>query len=185
MGLDTVELVMEFEDQFLIDIPDREAEKMQTIGDTVEFLVAALHNKQAVASTMPCVTQSAFHRLRRGLVEKMSVERRAVRPHVAVGTIVTERTHRRQWPSFARQCGLVIPRFSFRTERRFPNPERTIADLSREIGRRIQPIFLNDLGEVDASAVYDKVRSIVSEQMKVPVETLHPSTRYIQDLAMG
>ncbi|HPF37100.1 MAG TPA: acyl carrier protein [Phycisphaerae bacterium] len=37
-SLDTVELVMEFEDQFELSIPDEEAEKIQTVGAAVEYI---------------------------------------------------------------------------------------------------------------------------------------------------
>ncbi len=37
-SLDTVELVMEFEDEFDMSIPDEDAEKIQTVGDAVEFI---------------------------------------------------------------------------------------------------------------------------------------------------
>ena len=37
-SLDTVELVMELEDEFDMSIPDEEAEKLQTIGTAVEFI---------------------------------------------------------------------------------------------------------------------------------------------------
>ncbi|GJQ58049.1 MAG: acyl carrier protein [Candidatus Scalindua sp.] len=37
-SLDTVELVMEFEDAFNINIPDEEAEKIQTVGDAVKYI---------------------------------------------------------------------------------------------------------------------------------------------------
>ena len=39
-SLDTVELVMEFEKEFNIDIPDEDAEKMRTVGDAVAYLNA-------------------------------------------------------------------------------------------------------------------------------------------------
>ncbi len=37
-SLDTVELVMEFEDEFEINIPDEDAEKIQTVGDAVKYI---------------------------------------------------------------------------------------------------------------------------------------------------
>lgn len=38
-SLDTVELVMEFEDEFEMSIPDEEAEKIQTVGAAVEYIM--------------------------------------------------------------------------------------------------------------------------------------------------
>ena len=37
-SLDTVELVMEFEDAFDLSIPDEDAEKIQTVGDAVKYV---------------------------------------------------------------------------------------------------------------------------------------------------
>ncbi len=37
-SLDTVELIMEFEKEFNIAIPDEEAEKIQTVGDAVTYI---------------------------------------------------------------------------------------------------------------------------------------------------
>jgi acyl carrier protein len=37
-SLDTVELVMAFEEEFGIDIPDEDAEKMSTVGEAVKYL---------------------------------------------------------------------------------------------------------------------------------------------------
>jgi len=44
-SLDTVELVMEFEDEFEISIPDEDAEKIQTVGKAVEFIGKAQAEK--------------------------------------------------------------------------------------------------------------------------------------------
>jgi acyl carrier protein len=37
-SLDTVELVMAFEEEFGIDIPDEDAEQMRTVGDAIAYL---------------------------------------------------------------------------------------------------------------------------------------------------
>ena len=37
-SLDTVELVMAFEEEFSIEIPDDAAETIQTVGDAVKFI---------------------------------------------------------------------------------------------------------------------------------------------------
>jgi acyl carrier protein len=39
-SLDTVELVMAFEEEFGVEIPDDAAEKIQTVGDAVKFISA-------------------------------------------------------------------------------------------------------------------------------------------------
>jgi acyl carrier protein len=37
-SLDTVELVMEFEKAFNLQIPDEDAEKIQTVGDAITYI---------------------------------------------------------------------------------------------------------------------------------------------------
>ncbi len=44
-SLDTVELVMEFEDEFDMSIPDEEAEKIQTVGAAVDYIVNIARSK--------------------------------------------------------------------------------------------------------------------------------------------
>jgi len=41
-SLDTVELVMEFEDEFEISIPDEDAENIQTVGAAVDYIEGKL-----------------------------------------------------------------------------------------------------------------------------------------------
>lgn len=41
-SLDTVELIMEFEKEFDISIPDDQAENIQTVGQAVEYLEAEM-----------------------------------------------------------------------------------------------------------------------------------------------
>jgi acyl carrier protein len=41
-SLDTVELVMALEEEFGIEIPDEDAEKMITVGDAIKYIEAKL-----------------------------------------------------------------------------------------------------------------------------------------------
>ncbi len=45
-SLDTVELIMAFEEEFGIEIPDEEAEKLTSVGKAMEYLEQKLHEKE-------------------------------------------------------------------------------------------------------------------------------------------
>lgn len=44
-SLDTVELVMEFEDEFDMSIPDEDAEKIQTVGAAIDYIIHVAQSK--------------------------------------------------------------------------------------------------------------------------------------------
>jgi acyl carrier protein len=44
-SLDTVELVMEFEDEFDLSIPDEEAEKIQTVGAAIDHIISVIQSR--------------------------------------------------------------------------------------------------------------------------------------------
>ena len=44
-SLDTVELVMEFEDEFDLNIPDEDAEKIGTVGDAIKYIESHAQQK--------------------------------------------------------------------------------------------------------------------------------------------
>ncbi len=41
-SLDVVELVMEFEDEFKINIPDEDYDKIKTVGDAIDYIEAKI-----------------------------------------------------------------------------------------------------------------------------------------------
>ena len=46
-SLDTVELVMALEEEFGIEIPDENAEKMTTVGDAIKYIEEKAKNKSS------------------------------------------------------------------------------------------------------------------------------------------
>lgn len=44
-SLDTVELIMEFEREFEINIPDNQAENISTVGEAISFVESTVNNK--------------------------------------------------------------------------------------------------------------------------------------------
>lgn len=45
-SLDTVELIMEFEDEFGIEIPDESAEGIATVGEAIVYIEGRVHEKE-------------------------------------------------------------------------------------------------------------------------------------------
>ena len=52
-SLDTVELIMEFEREFDIQIPDDQAEKIETVGQAVDRKSTRLNSSHSQQSRMP------------------------------------------------------------------------------------------------------------------------------------
>jgi len=44
-SLDTVELVMELEDEFNLSIPDEDAEKLKTVGEAIDYIQKRVEGK--------------------------------------------------------------------------------------------------------------------------------------------
>lgn len=64
MGLDTVELLVDIEKIFNIEIPDLEAETINTVQDFVD----SVFDKLDVKSSKHCLSQKLFYKIRKSLV---------------------------------------------------------------------------------------------------------------------
>lgn len=70
MGLDAVELVMAIEDEFTIDIPDAEAERMKTVGELYYYVRKTVHLK----TLRPPSDEELWQRVRNVVVEQLGVK---------------------------------------------------------------------------------------------------------------
>ena len=46
-SLDAVELIMEFEKEFALSIPDEEAERLKTVADVISYIEQEMHETQS------------------------------------------------------------------------------------------------------------------------------------------
>lgn len=98
MGLDSVELVMAFEERFAITIPDEEAEKMVTPRHVIDYIYSQVQHSDANT----CLSQRSFYRLRRALQNEFGLERHAVRPATLLDSIVPRDNRRSAWARLKR-----------------------------------------------------------------------------------
>ena len=190
MGLDGVEMVMELEDEFGIGIPDDEAERMQTVGQTVEFIARELAARRPAGPGV-CPSARAFYRLRTTLMRGYQTPRSVVRPNATVGELVPDDTRRFDWNErVAEACDLRPEpfRWSKLLHPRIPPPEMTVRELiaTRSTGRAAgDDRFAGPNGEVAMALIYEKVVDVVSEQCGVRRSEIHWDTRYVEDLLFG
>ncbi len=115
MGLDTVELVVRFEDAFGIKIPDKVAEELTTPRQVTDYVLTQLK----LVDRTPCMSQQAFYRLRRAFVSVEAIERGQFRPGAKLSELVPVEDRQRIWTSVESQIGaaalpeLVRPRWLF------------------------------------------------------------------------
>lgn len=106
MGLDGVELVMEFEDEFGLPISDDDAEQMRTVGDVTEYVHAQLSEERPQAGS--CLTSRSFYRLRRELTRLMSLPRSDITPKTKLGILIPQEQRREVWQALL-SSGIQIP----------------------------------------------------------------------------
>jgi acyl carrier protein len=179
MGLDTVELVMEIEDEFAISLPDADAELIQTAGQLHAYLCHILRPQPAPR----CASARAFYFLRRVLLTHHDLPRRAVRPSARVAHLLPA-DGPDPWPEIADALRLR-PYFSFngKAALRLPAVFSTIRDLIRMMTFPHPMDLPPRFGEFEAG-IWQRVRTIVSEQAGVRVDDIHLHSHFINDLGM-
>jgi acyl carrier protein len=176
MGLDYVELVMEFEDEFDVQIPDAVATEMCTVGDSVETILSLLRQRPHAMGV--CQTARSFYRLRSELHQSFGIPRHRIKPGSRLAEFELERVPRREWSKVADAAGLRREP-NVLCKRRFPPPAMSVRWLVKS---RCKPGYRRFDGSIDEESVFALVRQIVSEQLGIPPEKISRDSRYIDDL---
>lgn len=93
MGLETVEIVLEVEERFGIDLPDSQCAQVYTVADLAAITIQRILHNQVGA----CTTASGFYRLRRTLIAS-GIPRERVLPKTSlIDLLPSRRVRRRVW----------------------------------------------------------------------------------------
>jgi len=103
MGLDTVELIMAIEERFGIEIPDKEASEMRTVGDMQRFILSKVN----VSDEKTCMTQQAFHLIRRTAISAFGVSRRTLKPDTLLDSFIPKKHRFENWVRFQSSLGVM------------------------------------------------------------------------------
>ncbi|WP_208025607.1 acyl carrier protein [Niastella caeni] len=105
MGLDTVELVVNVEKAFGITIPDREAEKIITVGDFHAVVWRYVQGRQS----MRCKSQQLYYKLRHALIHTFKVERNDIQLSASLNEIFPQTNRRLLYRKLERELQLKLP----------------------------------------------------------------------------
>jgi hypothetical protein len=105
MGLDSVELVMAVEEKFGISISDEEAQRVLTVGEMKRLVQAKLD----VTDSAGCLTQRAFHVIRKNAIAEFGLPQRGLRPDTRLETIIPSANRRQKWEQFSTTMGVALP----------------------------------------------------------------------------
>jgi acyl carrier protein len=104
MGLELVEIIIDVEQRFGVEIPDRVASQLRTTRALIDHVCSLV---QAVDDER-CVSQQAFYVTRRALVDAVGVPKAAVRPATQMESVLSESQRAVLWPELARRLGVRI-----------------------------------------------------------------------------
>ncbi|MBI3467190.1 MAG: hypothetical protein HY000_29610 [Planctomycetes bacterium] len=104
MGLDGVELVLETEETFGIEIPDRDAQKIMSVGQLIRYVQSHAHQ----ASGSFCRTSHIFYQFRQELMKLLPLDRRAIRPSAKIEDLIPRTRRRLAWKKL-QAAGMPLP----------------------------------------------------------------------------
>ena len=105
MGLDLVELVIKVEETFTIQIDDRDASEIITVGQLYRYVL----DRVDVQEGDPCLTSQAFYRLRRDFQTGLGVSRDRVRPCANVEELLPRAGRKQHWESLGEALQVHLP----------------------------------------------------------------------------
>jgi len=191
MGLDSVELIMEVEKYFTIQIPDREAEKLTT----VQLLVDSISSHRNISSKDLSLRNSVFKKIQ-DIILQMGIQNKQVELTDKVFSILNP-LDKEEWALFKEKMDMEVPRPSLNTDSILGkiksrvhwaflyepdevNIEQFIAAIcSRNCSALINPLKINSQYEI-----YIAVMRIIVDKIGVDEYEIAPEKSFTDDLGV-
>jgi len=114
MGLDTVELMIEVEQAFDVQIPDDRAGEMYTVGDVYDFILECQSDSESSSESMSpgkvCLSAATFFSIRKALASEVDNRARRLRPRAKVEQTIPLKSRRVVWSKLQKSLDLKLPR---------------------------------------------------------------------------
>jgi len=105
MGMDSIEILMKVEDTFCIKVPDREAERILTVGDFHDAVWRHLSGKYSKR----CKSQGLFYKLRKSVEETFSFSHQRFLLDTPPNEVFPKQNRRPSYFAFAQSTNLTLP----------------------------------------------------------------------------
>ncbi|MBA3859287.1 MAG: hypothetical protein C0507_20475 [Cyanobacteria bacterium PR.3.49] len=181
MGLDSVLLLEAIEEEFGLEIPDQEAEKMVTVGDTFNYL----KGRVKTISPEDCLTQRVFYKLRRALIQNYKLHRHAITPDTVLSELLSLKEIEEGWPYLQMFIDLRTP--SFKESEEIFGIEFNIKVLTiRQIIQRLIRLNANklDLAPARDEEIFERLVDTIVRQQNVDRHEVTLNARYALDLGV-
>lgn len=171
MGLDSVELLMELEDTFDIEISNLEAEKVKTVEDSVE----TFYPKIALEIRKDCLAQAVFYQVRKAFVG-LGKNKKIISPATKLTDLINASNITQEWSGLSDQLHLQLPKLVKLDIDK--SKDREIKFFGQKIYERPRPITDRDVRKL--------IDWIVSLNYNKLIDTKRISSRYeVERIVMG
>lgn len=197
MGLDSVELLMSFEDAFKHEVPNLSAEKMSTINDAVDYFYTHLqiHHQEE------CMSQKLFYEFRKYFQQEFNIDKALFTTESKLSEHLPFSGRKEIWKSLEQKTGYKLP--SLRKSDFEINTPEDISFLGITLTKRKPPFTDNSVRRfIDCvfslnypkltnlpkvSSRYEIERVIVgitSDKCGIPVEEIETHHSFANDLGI-
>jgi hypothetical protein len=172
MGLDSVALVLRFEDTFGIKIPDADAEKMQRVKDVTDYVFARVEH----TTQNTCMTQQAFYFLRRSFAKSLQTSRESFHSQAKLDSILPKGDRKATLERLKNETGIDIPL----KKSWFLRNVESVTDLARHITLNQPTLFKKAWTRKQVATL---VRDITIDE--TGVGDVKPKSRFVDDLGIN